>query len=143
MTKCFRASNALYESIRVRPEIQDKIKFAPNNRDVHTFRVEFIRPERCVCEIYGLSISYPLDAIGNRGSAYGEGYPSTIETSILGEIPPNSDILNANFIYNENCNYQDVCRFYDNNVDALVEEIIRISNYLSSSIVKDDNIEDD
>jgi hypothetical protein len=137
MNQCFRSSNTLYESIRIRPEIQDKVKFAPNNKDINTFRIEFIRPEGCVHGIYGLSISYPYDAIGNRGSNYGEGFPSTIETAILGEIPQNLDIFHANFINDKNCGYQDVCHFYDNNVDALVEEIIRISNYLLSPLLED------
>lgn len=70
--------------------------------------------------------------MGNRGSKYGEGFPSTIETAILGEIPQNSDIFHANLINDEICGYFDVCRFYDNDIEGLVEEIVRISNYLSS-----------
>jgi len=79
-----------------------------------------------------MSIAYPSDAMGNRGSKYGEGFPSTIETAILGEIPQNSDIFHANLINDEICGYFDVCRFYDNDIEGLVEEIVRISNYLSS-----------
>jgi hypothetical protein len=69
--------------------------------------------------------------MGNRGLKYGEGFPSSIETRLLGKIPQKSDIFDAKLIYDENCGYSDVCRFSD--TDALVEEIIRISNYLSST----------
>jgi hypothetical protein len=143
MAQCSTASNALYERIRSRPEIQDMVKFAPNKSDVHTFRIEFIRPEGCVHGIYGLSIAYPPDAMGNRGSKYGEGFPSTIETAILGKIPQNSDIFNAKLIYDENCGYYDVRRFDDDDIEGLVEEIVRISDYLSSSLVEDEHQEDD
>ena len=143
MAQCTAASNALYGRFRTIPEIQDKVKIAPNNSEVHTFRVEFIRPEGCEHGIYGMSISYPSDAMGNRGSKYGEGFPSTIETALLGEIPQNKDIFHAELLYDENCGYDDVRRFYDDDINGLVKEIIRISNYLSSSLIEDDNQTDD
>ena len=131
LTQCINASNSLYDDICNRPEILGKVKFAPKERDTRFFRLEFIRPKKCVHRIYGLSISFPTDAMGNRGLKYGEGFPSTIETTLLGEIPQYSDIFDADSIYDENCGYSDVCRFFDTN--SLVEEIVRISNYLSST----------
>jgi len=59
IAQCSTASNSLYENIRFRPEIRDKVKFAPNRSEVCNFWIEFIRPEGCVHGIYGLSIAYP------------------------------------------------------------------------------------
>ena len=36
MVQCSTASNSLYENIRTRPEIQDRVKFAPKKSDVST-----------------------------------------------------------------------------------------------------------
>lgn len=75
--------------------------------------------------------------IGNRGIKYGEGFPSTIQTAILDVIPKNSDISQAENIYDENRGYHGVSRFYDNDIEGLIEEIIHISDYLSSPLIED------
>ena len=80
-----------------------------------------------------MSISYPPDLLGNRGRKYNEGFPSTIETALLG-IMPNEDIFNARITYDENCGYENVIYFPENDLDGLIEEVIRISNYLSTPV---------
>ena len=142
--QCCVASDSLYERIRYRPEIKDKVKIAPKKNDDHSFRVEFIRSEGCVHGIYGISIEYPPNAIGNRGSKYGEGFPSTIETRILGKIPENSDIFNANPINDDvRSFYDDVRSFYDDDIEGLVKEIVRISDYLSTPLVEGEHQKDE
>lgn len=127
-TQCIAASNSLYEEIRLHDGLKDKVNFALNNTDGYTFRLAFIRPEGCTSEIYGMSVSYPPDAAGNRDDRV----PTIIETALLGKIPlvesGNPDIHDAELLYDENSGYYDVCRFC--NARELVEEIIRIWNYL-------------
>lgn len=134
--ECARAAHILYQRFSNHPKIkdmEDKITIAPKDDEIWNFRIEFIRPLGCVHEIYGMSISYPSDLLGNRGKKYNEGFPSTIETALLGTMP-NNDIFKSLIIYDENCGYENVIYFPRNDLDGLIEHVIRISNYLSTPL---------
>jgi hypothetical protein len=61
MIRCDDASNSLHQEILKRQEILGKVKIAPNEIDTNSFRIEFIRSEKCVNRIYGLLILFPLE----------------------------------------------------------------------------------
>ena len=125
---CSRATKDLYVRINNNHNLKDKVKFIKNKGSGH-FSIEFIRPANCVnMNIYGMSIAYPIDTIGNQYSKYDEHIPSTIETVLLGKIPNNSTIYEADIIYDDNCGYVDNKRFLSD--ESLIEEIIRVYNYL-------------
>lgn len=134
--ECARAAYILYQRFSNHPKIKDmkdKITIPPKDDEIWNFRIVFNRPLECVHEIYGMSISYPPDLLGNRGRKYNEGFPSTIETALLG-IMPNNDIFKSRIIYDENCGYENVIYFPQNDLDGLIEDVIRISNYLSTPL---------
>ena len=135
-SQCIVASNSLYGEVQFRPELKDRVIFAVNNSEGYTFRLKFVRPEGSVSGIYGMSISFPPDAYGNRGEKNGEGFPSTIETALLGTIPlgdsGDPDIHKADLLYDDDAGYYDVRRF--SNADEWVEEIIRVANCLLPSV---------
>jgi hypothetical protein len=122
--RCTESSNSLYENISRLPRLSEKVVFLPNNTEIFTFRLQFVRPSGCTKKFYGLSISYPIDA--NRS----EINPSTIETALLGR-PIGGTVENSDLVYVEDCGYYDICRF--NNSSELVDEIIRLSEYISSA----------
>jgi len=129
--RCIEASNFLYRRVRLRPELKDRGIFIVNDRKGYMFRLRFTRHEGCVSGIYGMVISISPDAYGNRGGCERE-YPSTIETCLLREILLSDsgypDIYKADFLYDDDEGYYDVRSF--KNADKLVEEIIRIADFL-------------
>ena len=134
MSKCTDFSNSVYDRVRKRPEIQGRVIFPAKDRDNFCFRLELVLPAEVVAERgrYGLSVSIPPDACGNRGSRFGEGFPSTIETALI-KIAKGETLTNrssAGIVYNDSCGYYDVLR--PDGIDGLVEEIVRIADFLAS-----------
>ena len=131
---CIENSDTLYQNLTKKDELSNIATFFPKMERSFNFRVKLIRPDDCVREIHGLSVSYPLDKNGR------------IETILLGKIPNdengNIDIFRAPIIYDDNCGYDDVREFED--IDHLVQEIHRISSYLSPNYVHlDENTNED
>ena len=127
---CVNESNTLYKSVTCNTELIGMLIFAPKTHDFYTFRGEFIRPENCVHQIHGLNVSIPIDA------------PGQIKTELLGKIPIDADgkpnIFKAPFIYDNNCGYDNFWRV--NSEAELIDEIIRISVYLSTPVVIEEEI---
>ena len=69
--------------------------------------------------LYGVSVSVPPDAIGNRGEKYDEGIPSTYETALVG---PDDKLM-----YDEKAGYDDVCRHYSPR--DVLKELHRLATY--------------
>jgi hypothetical protein len=78
----------------------------------YAFRVEFPKNEL----LYGVSVSVPPDAMGNRGKKYGEENPKTYETALVG--------TDENLTYVDELGYSDVCRF--EGMNEVVEEVLRL-----------------
>ena len=122
LNNCCTASNSLYESIRSRSDINSRVKFYPKNKDSNTFIIEFILPDdirdiidirdiRDIRDINKMTISFPLNKVGNNGSPYNEVTPSTVEMLFDG-----------------------ICiTYYDVIIDDVVREIIHMSDYLLTS----------
>lgn len=115
MQACQTASSNLYDELQRRADLTGRIRFFPRNEESHCFRVTL--NVRGFPQVRGLSISYPPDAMGNRGDQYNEGFPSTIETALIGET--------AQLYYNASLGYEDICRF--SSTDELVDEILRLT----------------
>jgi hypothetical protein len=118
LSQAFAQSNCIYEDI-----LKDKVIFPlKNNKEINQ-RAVLIRPEGCEKLIYGLSFS------SIQGS---------IQIALLGKVPENSDIFHAKIIYDENCGYDHFgspC-FEEGDFEGVVNEIVRIWNYLSSPLLK-------
>lgn len=78
----------------------------------YVFRVKFPLNKR----LYGVSVSVPPDAMGNRGKKYGEENPSTYELALVG--------TNEELTYVDELGYSDVSRF--EKMDEVVEEVVRL-----------------
>jgi hypothetical protein len=122
---CTEVSNDLYTRVIQNPNFikisgySDKIR---NNENSHCFRIMFT-------DSFGLSVSIPPDAMGNNPNYLEDGQmPSTIETAL---------VRNNEISYSDALGYDDVCRFYANNgelnVNDLVTEIIRINDHLKQN----------
>ena len=131
MDECDKASNIFYEDILNHPKMKDKVIIYPKNKDIWNFNIEFIRPLGCVHKIYGMSISYPYNLLGEKCD---EDFPSTIKTTLLGLIPINSNKDEADIISSDNNIYLNVSYFPRNDLNSLIEDILRISNYLSKEL---------
>ena len=123
---CIEKSDELYQNLLKKEDLLNIATFFPKMERSFNFRLKLIRPDDCVHEIHGLLVSYhPLDKNGR------------IETILLGKIPNdedgNIDIFRAPIIYDDNCGYDDVREFED--IEHLVQEIRRISAYLSPNYV--------
>jgi hypothetical protein len=130
-----KASSNLFSSLKKRPELEGKVTFPEGDRSNSAcFRLQFVLPEGgSEHPIGGVSISIPPDANGNNPR---DGCnPTTYELMLLKSVPSGTDFFsNASlmnvydpFGYDQN----GWMRFYDLDVDGLVEEILRLSNCLS------------
>jgi len=131
---CIEKSDTLYQNLIKKDELSNIATLFPKMERSFNFRVKLIRPANCVREINGLSVSYPFDKNGR------------IETVLLGRIPKdengNIDIFRAPIIYDDNCGYNYVREFED--IDHLIQEIHRISSYLSPNYVHcDEKVNED
>ena len=117
-------SDVLYQNLKQNEELSNVITFFPKMEGSFNFWVKLVRPNECVSRIHGVSVSYPPDKDGR------------IETILLGEFPidesGNANIFGAPIIYDDNVGYDNVREFDE--IDELVEEIHRISAYLSTSL---------
>lgn len=126
---CSEASANLFRELSSHQGLRDYVTFGDYGGR-HCFRVYFVNPPRGFQNVSGISISFPPDAMGNRGSQSGDPeQPTTIETAL---IQPSEELC-----YNSELGYHDVCRF--DSADQIVEEIIRISQFVHDQ----DFIEDD
>jgi len=125
MDNCTYSAGRLYTQLSVDHRLSNIISLQPDVPGHHCFRAKFLLTAGAVSKIgsYGFSMSFPMDA--NRG----EPVPSTIETALL-KLPQSGNIESANLTYVSSVGYDDICRF--SNTDELVEEIIRVFNFLSS-----------
>jgi hypothetical protein len=117
-------SNTVYDNIQNLPELHEKVIFSSKKRDNFNFRLMFKKPDGCKYSIYGMSFSFVPDTECN-------------EIALLGKFTENSDISKSRIIYDDNCGYSDVRYFEDHDIQGLVNEIIRIWNYLSSSLYEE------
>lgn len=78
----------------------------------YVFRVQF--PSNKL--LYGISVSVPPDAIGNRRKEYREENPTTYEIDLLD--------TNEKLTYVDELGYYDVCCFEEMN--EVVEEVVRL-----------------
>lgn len=132
---CKEASSKLFYLLKKSPELEGKVIFPEGDRgDSFCFRLRFVLPEGGTEHpIGGVSIAIPPDASGNRSS---DGYPSTYEVILVEKVPEGTDFFSdaslrsvyEPFGYDEQWGMR---RFYDSDVDGLVKEILRLSNYLS------------
>lgn len=129
MSDCIIFSNTVYNMVKNRPEINGRILLPLKDDKNFCFLLEFILPEEK--GRFGLSVSIPFDARGNRGIKYGEGYPSIIETALI-KIPKNGNLsdMSTGLVYNYSCGYYDVRRPIG--IDGLVEEIVLVADLLAS-----------
>jgi len=119
MRNCTTAMATLHSSLIENPEVSAVISIAPETPTHYCIRGKIISNPR-----FGLSLSIPPDACGNRG----ERHPSTLETALL-RISENGDIDTAKLAYIDSLGYSDICRFA--NIEELVEEMKRLSSLLS------------
>lgn len=132
---CSELSESIFDRLSKDPEIQDRVILL--NIRLPRFQLEIILPERVVERIgrYGLSVIIPGDVVGNRGIEYGEGVPSIIEIALL-KIGENNSV---SLEYNKSCGYDDVIRL--NGYIKLVEEIIRVANFIASPYFRENGEE--
>lgn len=133
---CNEVSSNLFDSLKKRPELEGKVIFPEGDRsNSFCFRLRFVLPEGGTEHpIGGVSISIPPDASGNRPCDGGN--PTTYELMLLALVPEGADFFSTAslrsvydpFGYDEQWGMR---RFYDSDVDGLVEEVLRLSNYLS------------
>ena len=72
-----------------------------------------------------VSISYPPDAMGNRGTEYKEPViPQTLETALID--------TNGELIYLDDWGYDDICRF--SSEEFVISEIERLLNKINTII---------
>ena len=115
---CINASINLHKVISSDDTLRDIITCDKHN-GVHCFRVKFnshiVTKDGQI--VKGVSISYPPDAMGNRGLDYEElEIPETIETALIGQ--------DEKLIYVAELGYSDIRRF--TRYSELSEEIMRI-----------------
>jgi len=124
----------LFSSLKKRPELEEKVIFPEGDHSNSAgFRLKFVPPEGgSEHPIGGVSISITPDANGNNPR---DGCnPTTYELMLLKSVPSGTDFFsNTSLRDYEPFGYvQNVwMRFYDLDVDGLVEEILRLSNLLS------------
>ena len=117
---CSQASANLYRELSSRQELRDHVTFGDYSGSF-CFRVHFVNQPRGFQNVYGISISFPPDAMGNRGTQNGDPeLPTTIETALFQ--------LSGELYYNSELGYDDVGRF--GSADEIVDEIIRISQFV-------------
>jgi len=132
---CKEASSKLFYLLKKSHQLEGKVIFPEGDRgDSFCFRLQFVLPEGGTEHpIGGVSISIPPDASGNRAS---DGNPSTYEVMLLEKVPEGTDFFSDAslrsvydpFGYDEQWG---MTRFYDDDVNGLVGEILRLCNYLS------------
>ena len=134
---CYKSTRILCQELLSNSDITRLTRL--NHVDIYdnTLFIEFIRPNGCEHDVFGMMISFPVNIIGNRGSFHGEGVPSTVEIILLGKTPDNSNIFNSVFIKDKSCGYDGVRHFYEYNINCIVEEITRISDYMAYPYLKD------
>jgi hypothetical protein len=135
MVECRKASNVLYNKMKVLSDLSEIVRFAEKEPEAHCFRVEFCQPIRRIDDdnerqiITHLSISYPSDIWGNRQH---DQAPDTIETALFSY---------GKLIYVSSLDYSDIRRF--DSMDEVVEEIRRIVNDVNEDVEKDEENEEE
>jgi hypothetical protein len=133
---CVQASSNLFSSLKKRPELEGKVTFPEGDRSGSScFRLRFVLPEGGTEHpIGGVSISIPPNACGNRPCDGGN--PTTYELMLLGLVPEGTDFFSTaslRSVYDpfDYDGQSGMRRFYDGDVDGLVEEVLRLCNCLS------------
>ena len=95
----------------------------------HSFRIEFNLPKEYNSKIIGVSISVGPDRNRNIGL---DETKAIAEIALLGKIPAGSnDIFNAPIVYDTEMGYTDSRCYFNKDIDGIVEEILRVYDYLS------------
>ena len=133
---CKIASLKLFIILKLRSELEGKVIFPEGDcSDSFCFRLQFVLPEAGTEHpIGGVSIAIPPDASGNRTCDGGN--PTTYELMLLELVSEGTNFFSDAslrsvyypFDYDDQWGMR---RFYDDDVDGLVEEILRLCNCLS------------
>lgn len=133
---CENIASELFNLLKKRPELEGKVTFPEGRRNSSCFPLKFVLPVGgTVHPIGGISISIPADVYGNRTSD--DGRPSTFEVMLLNEVPEGTNFFSGTSIRNdgyEPFGYDKqhvMTHFYNDDVNGLVKEILRLCNYIS------------
>jgi hypothetical protein len=144
-----QASSNLFSSLKKRPELEGKVTFPEGHRSgSFCFRLQFVLPEGGTEHpIGGVSISIPPNVCGNRPC--GGGNPTTYELMLLGLVPEGTNFFSDAYprsVYDPfDYDNQSLTgrHFYNDDVDGLVKEILRLCNCLTLPLsafpIPDDN----
>jgi hypothetical protein len=137
-----------------RIELEGKVNLPKDVRNSGMIKIEFYRPKKEQLDLEGKPI-HPIGGVGIyfppgvAGNFNKNSDPTTLQIVLLKSVPKGTDFSNAESSWGYNpFGYYGMInlekRFYNLNVDGLVEEILKLIKYLSLPlsafpVVKDDD----
>ena len=131
----------LLNLLEKRIELKGKVNLPKDVSNLYMIKIEFCRPKKeqldlegkPIHPIGGVGIYFPPGVAGNFDEDF---HPTTLQIILLKSVPEGTDFSNAKSSWGYNpFGYYGMLnlekRFYNLNVDGLVEEILRLIKYLS------------